>query len=241
MTRLTVWSPQRRNRRIVDVYLPPSYGDARRRYPVVYMQDGQNLADPATAFAGTWQLDEVLHDLSARGIEPIVVGIFNTPERLAEYSPFPDRRHGGGAASAYVSFVADTLKPRIDRMFRTRRQAASTAIVGSSMGGLLSVYAWFHRPDVFSHVAALSPSLWYGRERLFQFFESTRLPRGRIHLDVGTAEGPEALRDVRAFRRLLEQKGIDGRLSYGEDRGAKHEEAAWSQRLGPALEFLLED
>jgi len=241
MIRLTVWSPQRRNRRIVDVYLPPSYDGTRRRYPVVYMQDGQNLADPSTAFAGTWQLDEVLHDLAVRGLEPIVVGIFNTAERLAEYSPFPDRKHGGGAASAYVSFIADTLKPRIDRMFRTRRQPASTAIVGSSMGGLLSAYAWLQRPDAFGHAGALSPSLWYGRERLFHFIESTRLPRGRLHLDVGTAEGAEALRDVRAFRRLLKQKGIDGRLSYTEDRGAKHEEAAWSRRLGPALEFLLDD
>jgi predicted alpha/beta superfamily hydrolase len=102
-----VWSPQRRDRRDVDVYLPPSYrSGGSRRYPVVYMQDGQNLSDPATAFAGTWDLESTLERLAARGLEIIVVGVHHGgEERLNEFSPFPDRRYGGGAGESYLSFL----------------------------------------------------------------------------------------------------------------------------------------
>jgi predicted alpha/beta superfamily hydrolase len=235
-----VWSPQRRNRRDVDVYLPASYASGRR-YPVVYMQDGQNLSDPSTAFAGTWQLDAVLCDLAERGIEPIVIGVHNTEERLAEYSPYPDRKHGGGKADSYLSFLTDTLKPRVDRLFRTRRQRSYTAIAGSSMGGLISLYAWFRRPDVFGHAAVLSPALWYGRDRVFDFIEAALLPPGRLHVDAGTAEGVTTLRDVRLLRAMLEAKGMAAgdRLSYLEARAGCHQEDAWSRRIGGALGFLL--
>ena len=111
-----VWSPERRNRRDVDIYLPASYSAGGERYPVVYMHDGQNLSDPATAFAGTWELEPALERLADRGIEAIVVGVHNTGvERLTEYSPFPDRRHGGGDADQYLAFLAQSLKPRVDR------------------------------------------------------------------------------------------------------------------------------
>ena len=113
------------------------------------MHDGQNLSDPSIAFAGTWELDSVLAALVTTGIEPIVVGVHNTPQRIDEYSPFPDRKAGGGNGTAYLSFLIHTLKPRIDRRFRTRASPSQTAIVGSSMGGLISLYAWLRRPDVF--------------------------------------------------------------------------------------------
>jgi isoamylase len=237
-----VWSPQLKSWRRIDVYLPASYARSRSRYPVVYMQDGQNLSDPTTAFAGkTWQLGAVLADLAARDVEVIVVGVHHAGEaRIAEYSPFRDRKHDGGRGDAYLAFLADTLKPRIDRRFRTRRAASHTAIAGSSMGGLISLYGWFSRRDVFGHAAVLSPSLWFGRDALFDYFESRALPRGRLYLDVGTAEGAGTLRDARAFVSLVEERGIgDERFSYYEDRGGRHDEAAWSGRLGAAIEFLL--
>ena len=237
-----VWSPQRRNRRDVDVYLPPSYAAGRTRYPVVYMHDGQNLSDPETAFAGTWQLDAILRNLASRDVEPIVVGVHNlADERLAEYSPFPDRKHSGGEAERYLAFLTDTLKPRIDRLFRTARGPLRTATVGSSMGGLFSVYAWLRRPDVFALAGIMSPSLWFGRDRLFDFVESSRLPRGRVYLDAGTAEGAGTLRDVRMLRAMLVAKGArEGEsFSYVEARGGRHDEASWGRRLAGALEFLL--
>ena len=237
-----VWSPQRRNRRDVDVYLPLSYGVGRRRYPVVYMHDGQNLSDPETAFGATWQLDDILRDVAARGLEAIVVGLHNVAdERLIEYSPFPDRRHGGGGADRYLAFLTDTVKPRVDRLFRTSRGSQRTATLGSSMGGLFSLFAWLRRPDVFSQAGVMSPSLWFGRDRLFDFVEAAPLPRGRIYLDVGTAEGAGTLRDVRTLRAMLEAKGASegDSFTYVEARGGRHDEQSWSKRLGSALEFLL--
>lgn len=239
-TEAGLWSPQLRNRRDVDVYLPPSYADGRR-HPVVYMHDGQNLTDPSTAFAGTWGLNEVLLRLAERRIEPIVVGIHNTKDRVSEYSPFPDSRLGGGSGDAYLSFIADTIKPRIDRLYRTRRSAAHTAILGSSMGGLISLYAWFNRPDVFGSAGGLSPSLWFGRTRLFEYIESAAVPRGkRLYVDVGTAEGAGTLRDVRQLRSILRARGVGrGVLSYLEDRGGRHNEAAWGRRVERAIELLV--
>jgi len=233
-----VWSPQLRNSRNVDVYLPASYS-VRRRYPVVYMHDGQNLSDPSIAFAGTWDLDAALERLAGRGVEPIIVGVHNTDNRLSEYSPFKHPRHGGGQADRYLAFLADTLKPRIDRLFRTRRARPHTAIAGSSMGGLVSFYGWQLRQETFGHAVAMSPSFWFGRDRLFDYVEARKLPSGRLYLDVGTAEGAEALRDVRHMRALLLQKGIRPEaFSYYQHRGGRHEEAAWAHRVEDALAFV---
>jgi predicted alpha/beta superfamily hydrolase len=245
-----VWSPQLRNRRTVDVYLPGSYPSGRR-YPVIYMHDGQNLSDPSTAFAGTWELESALDRLSESGREAIVVGVHNAGERrLAEYSPFPDRRHGGGDADAYLEFLAASLKPRIDRMFRTRQGRDETVILGSSMGGLVSLYAYFRFPSVFGRAGAMSPSIWYGQGAVLGFIEQARTPRGRLYVDVGTQEGAGTLRDARRLGRLLVRKGVvrrrrsgsraGSRLGYVEDPSGRHQEAAWARRLDDALAFLIE-
>jgi predicted alpha/beta superfamily hydrolase len=243
-----VWSPQLRSRRDVDVYLPASYPSGVR-YPVVYMTDGQNLSDPAAAFAGTWDLDSAMDRLAWRGLDAIIVGVHNAGRnRLAEYSPFPDPRLGGGEADAYLAFLVDTLKPRVDRTFNTRRDRDSTAILGSSMGGLLSLYAFFRPPSVFGRAGVMSPSIWFGRGAILDFIQEARVPRGRVYLDIGTAEGAGALRDVRRLGRLLVRKGFRrtrrsstmSTLRYIEDAGARHTEAAWAWRLEGALAFLLE-
>jgi predicted alpha/beta superfamily hydrolase len=239
-----VWSPQLKNRRAVDVYLPASYASGVR-YPVIYLQDGQNLSDPHTAFAGTWDLDATIDRLAWRGIDAIYVGVHNAGRnRLAEYSPFPDPRHGGGEADAYLAFLVDTLKPRIDRLFRTRPDRDSTGMLGSSMGGLVSLYAYFRYPAVFARAGVMSPSIWFGQRMILDFIRHARAPRGRIYLDVGTGEGAAELRDVRRLGRLLVRKGYRRRgrrpsLRYVEDPGARHTEAAWAWRLEGALEFLL--
>jgi predicted alpha/beta superfamily hydrolase len=242
-----VLSPQRHSRRDVDVYLPSSYASGVR-YPVVYLQDGQNLSDPASAFAGTWELEATIERLAWGGLEAIFVGIHHTGRgRLAEYSPFADARHGGGQADAYLEFVVHTLKPRIDRTFNTRRDRESTVILGSSMGGLVSLYAYFRYPSVFSRAGVMSPSIWFGQGAIVRFIEEARVPRGRIYLDVGTGEGAGTLRDVRRLGRVLVRKGFRRRrhpasssaLRYVEDHGARHTEGAWAFRLQGALEFLL--
>ena len=259
-----VWSPERRNRRDVDIYLPASYSAGGERYPVVYMHDGQNLSDPATAFAGTWELEPTLERLADRGIEAIVVGVHNTGvERLTEYSPFPDRRHGGGDADQYLAFLAQSLKPRIDRTFRTLPERDATAIVGSSMGGLVSLYAYFRYPSVFGRAGVMSPSIWFGQGSILDFINEARTPPGRLYLDVGTQEGVGTLKDARRAGRLLVRKGFSRdrrarrlrtarsgpdrrstqagkpRLRYFEHVGGRHSEGDWAYRLEGALEFLL--
>ena len=259
-----VWSPERRNRRAVDVYLPASYSGSRSRYPVVYMHDGQNLSDPDTAFAGTWEIEATLERLAQRGMEAIVVGVHHAGvDRLVEYSPFPDRRHGGGDADAYLAFVAQSLKPRLDRTFRTLPERDATVILGSSMGGLVSLYAYFRFPSIFGRAGVMSPSIWFCGGAVLDFIEDARTPPGRLYLDVGTHEGPGTLRDARRAGRLLVTKGFardrrarppratepahdrrithEGkpRLRYVEHAGGRHQEADWAYRLEGALEVLL--
>jgi predicted alpha/beta superfamily hydrolase len=238
-----VVSPQLGNVRDILVHLPGSYSATpSRRYPVIYMQDGQNLFDPATSFAGDWGLLDVLATLPPRVPEPIVVAIPNAgEERIQEYSPFVDPRAGGGAADRYLDFVLNTLKPLIDNRFRTNAEPAATGLAGSSMGGLLSLYGFFRRAPAFGFVAALSPSLWFGEAAIFPLVKASPFVPGRIYLDTGTEEGTESLLNARRMRDLLRQKGYrDGvSLRWVEESGAGHQEAAWGRRFKAALPFLL--
>jgi predicted alpha/beta superfamily hydrolase len=241
LTVKSVWSPQRRNRRDIQVYLPPSYARSQQRYPVVYMHDGQNLFDEETAFAGAWRVDRHMERLSRVGIEAIVVGIPNMgAERLDEYSPFRDRQ-GGGHGEAYLAFLIDTLKPLVDRRFRTRSGPMSTGLLGSSMGGFISLYGFFRHPEVFGFIGVMSPSLWYAGGAILEYIEQAPFSHGKVYLDVGTAEGDRAVEDVHRLHALLVRKGYGPgeSLLYVEDEGAGHAEAAWAHRLATALYFLL--
>jgi predicted alpha/beta superfamily hydrolase len=237
-----VWSPQLENERDVDIFLPPSYASTRRRYPVIYMQDGQNLADPHRAFAGTWNLPHALCHLAARGREVIVVGIPNSgAERLREYSPFPDDRLGGGGGDAYLAFIERTLKPLIDKRVRTRPEREATGIFGSSMGGLISLYSFFRAPHVFGFAGAMSPSLWFGGRAIIDYIEQDGMPPGRLYVDAGTEEGAGTVRDAMRLAQVLERKGyVPGEsMLFSAVEGGRHEEAHWAERLVPALDFLL--
>jgi isoamylase len=236
-------SPQLDNRRDVMVYLPPGYDEGAERYPVLYMQDGQNLFDAGTSFGGVeWRVDETMQALADHGVQAIVVGVPNMGEqRIDEYSPFADPEHGGGRGDAYLAFVAETLKPHIDRAFRTRSEPEATGVVGSSMGGLISLHALLTRPETFGMAAVMSPALWFAGGAIFQAAEGLQAARGRLYLDVGTEEGEETLANARRMAELLHQKGMqpDTQLRYHEEQGADHSEAAWSERLFQAIAWLL--
>jgi predicted alpha/beta superfamily hydrolase len=237
-----VHSPELRNRRDLLVALPPSYSVGTRRYSVVYMQDGQNLFDPATSFAGDWAMADTLTAHAASGLEAIVVGIPNMgEERKDEYGPFPDTRHGGGRGEAYARFLARTVKPLIDRKFRTLPEQAHTAVAGSSLGGLVSLYAFLAYPDTFGAVAALSPSLWFARGAIFRWARPRRSAGGRVYLDAGSREPPRTIRDARRMRDLLVGKGyVPGvTLGYLEDPDGGHDEASWARRFRAAFPFLV--
>lgn len=228
--------------RDLAIYLPPSYGATDRRYPVLYMQDGQNIFDPEASFAGSWRVDLAMNWAAARRLEGIVVGVPNAgDERIAEYSPFDNPEGGPGRGGEYLSHLADTIKPLVDARFRTLPQRETTGVAGSSMGGLISLFAFFARPDVFGIMGALSPSLWFAERAIFGLLERAPSEPGRLYLDVGRLEGAEALENARRLRDLLRAKGyVPGvHLRYVEDRAGKHEEAAWGRRFRAALPFLL--
>jgi len=230
------------NRRDILVYLPASYEKNDKPYPVLYMHDGQNLFDPTTSFAGEWGVDSALAKAPRKGRKAIVVGIPNAGiERIREYSPFVDSRIGGGKGDAYLDWIEQTVKPLIDERYRTVRGPEGTGIGGSSLGGLISLYAFFRSPARYGFVAALSPALWFGDRQIFRFVQSAAYVRGHIYLDVGTREGEGTLANARQMRDHLLEKGyLRGRdLMWVEDKGGVHNEAAWGRRLRKALPFLL--
>lgn len=238
-----ILSPQLRNYRDLLVALPRSYREGDERYPVIYLQDGQNLFDPVTSFAGDWGLVETLNRLPADQPQPILVGIPNMGRRRRyEYSPFRDIIHGGGGGDRYLAFLVETVKPLVDASFRTRPERPHTVIAGSSLGGLISLYGLFRYADVFGAASVQSPALWFADGAVLRFVEEMAgLAVGRVHLDIGTDEGEEALLDVRALRNLLLASGhrLGHDLSYIEEQGADHDEAAWGRRFRKALPFLL--
>jgi predicted alpha/beta superfamily hydrolase len=240
------------NRRDVLVYLPRGYRRlSRRRYPVLYLQDGQNIFDAATSFSGVeWGVDETAERLIKENvIEPlIVVAVANTGEkRVDEYAPTPGvidakakrKRRSKGLARKYARFLMDELKPYIDRQYRTNPDAEFTGLGGSSLGGLVTLAIGILYPQVFSRLIVMSPSIWWDDFAIYRLVDSIQQkPPLKVWLDTGTAEpGWEQAREL--VNRLLE-KGwkLQKDLQYMEAQGADHSEAAWAARVEPALRFL---
>ena len=234
--------------RDVIVYLPHGYeADAARRFPVLYLQDGQNLFDGATAFiyGQHWRVGETADALiRARAVEPLViVGIYNAGEqRVDEYTPTPDRRRQiGGQADIYGRFLVEELKPFIDARYRTLTDAANTGLGGSSLGGLVSLHLGIKHPHVFGKLAVLSPSIWWDRRVILRKVRTLEAKAAlRIWIDVGSGEGGYAVKDAAMLRDALVRRGWveDVDLKYLEAVGAQHNELAWAERVGPVLEFL---
>jgi predicted alpha/beta superfamily hydrolase len=240
------------NRRDVLVYLPPGYRRfSTTDYPVLYLHDGQNVFDAATAFAGVeWGVDETAERLIQKKlIEPlIIVAIANTgEERIHEYAPTRGvidakakrKKRSRGLARLYGHFLMNELKPFIDRKYRTKREAAFTGLGGSSLGGLATLAIGILYPQAFSRLIVMSPSIWWDDFAIYRLVGSIeQKPPLKIWLDTGTAEpGWEQGRELR--NRLIEKdwKLLDD-LQYLEAKGADHSEAAWAKRVEPALRFL---
>jgi predicted alpha/beta superfamily hydrolase len=229
------------------VYLPPMYAaEGGRRFPVLYMQDGQNLFDPETSFikGNYWRLGETADALAAAGaIEPlIIVGIYNSGlKRLDEYTPVEDKRLGGGRADAYGRMLVQELKPFIDAQYRTLPGAGNCGLGGSSLGGLVTLYLGLQNPSEFSRLAVMSPSVWWRNRTILKTVAAIgKKPELSIWLDMGTKESTRAVADVRLLRDGLIKKGwqLGEDLAYCEAEGAEHTESAWAERAGPMLRFL---
>jgi len=240
------------NVRDVLVYLPRGYRRfVRRHYPVLYLHDGQNVFDAATAFSEVeWGVDETAQRLIRKNlIEPlIIVAIANRGEdRIHEYTPTRGiidpagkrKKRSRGLARQYGRFLVEELKPYIDTQYRTRRDFESTGLGGSSLGGLLTLTLAFWFPNVFSRLIVMSPSVWWDNQVLVKMVEEleTKLPL-KIWLDIGTHEQGWEL--TRRLRDTLVEKGwrLYGDLQYLEIAGGEHKEAAWASRVDPALRFL---
>ena len=146
------YMPQLGRTRRIWLYLPPDYENSGKNYPVLYMQDGQNVFDAATSFSGEWQVDEALNRLFEDGDEGVIVVAIDNGgvSRLDEYTPWANPTYGGGGGDAYVNFIVETLKPYVDEHYRTKSGREFTGIMGSSLGGLISLYAAIEHQDVFS-------------------------------------------------------------------------------------------
>lgn len=240
------------NWRDVLVYLPPGYWRfSSRRYPVLYLHDGQNVFDAATSFAGVeWRVDETAQGLIDRKlIEPlIIVAVANVGEkRIDEYAPTPGvidpKKNPGkrsrGLAHLYGQFLMEELKPFIDKKYRTKPDAESTGLGGSSLGGLATLAIGIFYSEVFTRLMAMSPSIWWDDYAILRLVGILgEKPPLKIWLDTGTDEpGWELARHLGDC--LIDkgwQLGVD--LGYLEVKGANHSEAAWAARVEPALRFL---
>jgi predicted alpha/beta superfamily hydrolase len=231
--------------RRVWIYLPRNYTeDSLRSYPVWYMHDGQNLFDNSTSFSGEWQVDEILDRLDLKGSNnAIIVGIDNGgAERLHEYSPWYNEKYKMGAkGESYINFIVEELKPFVDSTFRTLRCRQFTTIGGSSMGGLISLYALLAHQEVFGNALVFSPAFWFAKPELDSFLinHPIKLP-SKIHFLAGKMEGPDVVRDMESVRSQLAESDLL-EYDYVVRELGEHNEAFWASEFESAFKFLNSD
>lgn len=241
--------PQLKRTRRLWIYLPPGYENSEERYPVLYMHDGQNLFSSTTAFSGEWEVDETMEKLIQKNKidEVIIVGIDNDPEhRLNEYSPYIFEYSGiefRPQANEYAAFIVETLKPYIDENYRTKTSREHTAVMGSSMGGLISVYIGVKYQEVFSKVGALSSSFGICKDELVEFIAAhpKKYPM-QFWLDMGSKEMGNM--DLKEYQIPVKKALIKAGWNKGQEvkfrvfQGAEHNEQSWNKRFDKVLKHL---
>jgi len=242
------------NTRLLRVWLPQDYdGWGETRYPVLYLNDGQNVFDPATAFAGVhWQVGETATRLIAEQKIPslIIVGIDNTKNRAEEYIPYSSRdpKVLGARGKSYPDFLRREVMPLIEDRYSISKGSENTGLGGSSLGGLIALYTQLAAPGVFGRLLIESPSLFVAKRKILDHSRRFRDWPARMYLGMGTRETGDPRKDAKIvsdFRELesvLRSAGLDEkRLKVRIDEGATHSEAAWAGRFPEALEFLYSD
>ena len=236
------------NTRPVWVYLPPTYlENPRARFPVLYMHDGQNLFDPATAYGGNpWWVQRTMDDGAESGTiaEAIVIGPENNADRTDEYTPVAGKEFHGGRGGAYLRMLVEELKPKVDAEYRTLPGRETTVLMGSSLGGLISSYAGVTHAGTFGKIGAMSPSTWWADQAILGLVSASPVaPRPlRVYLDSGDSgvdddDVTQTAKLADVYRSLGYVEGKD--LKYVVQKGAVHNETYWAQRLPDALHFPL--
>jgi alpha-glucosidase len=229
--------------RTIRLYLPPNYNESKSDYPVLYMHDGQNLFDDVTSYVGEWGVDEILDELyENQGFELIVVGIDNGQEkRMSELSPWENAQYGKAEGKEYMEFIVDVVKPYIDKNYRTKSDREHTAIMGSSMGGLISHYAIYQYPEVFGKAGIYSPSYWYARGAFDIVEEKPMRKDARLYFFVGQKEGEMMVNPMNEMVELVLEKGHPSKnLKSKIDPDGEHNEKTWRSDFKNALLWLFQ-
>ncbi|MES2778574.1 MAG: alpha/beta hydrolase-fold protein [Bacteroidota bacterium] len=236
--------PQLNKTRRVWIYLPNDYtSQPQKRYPVLYMQDGQNVFDVITSYAGEWEADETLSGKQTNGDKGcIVVAVdHGGTSRIDEYSPYNNPKYGGGQGEAYCDFIAHTLKHYIDSAYRTKSEREFTAIAGSSVGGLISFYTAVTYPEIFSKAGIFSPSFWFS-DTLYAYVENQ--PKNgsmKFYFMSGTTESQDMVTDMEHMIDLLKTKGYtDAELKLVTKEDGQHSEWFWKREFGDCYDWLFD-
>ncbi len=233
--------PQLNKNRRIWIYLPPDYETSNKHYPVLYMHDGQNLFDVQTSYAGEWEVDETLNLLAENNVKvPIVVGVDNGgTARIDEYTPWSNPQYGGGEGGKYVAFITETLKPYVDQHYRTLPGRDNTAIMGSSLGGLISHYAAVKYQNIFSKAGIFSPSYWFS-DSVYTFTEETgKQYEERFYLMCGDHEAAGMVDNMNRMAALLTESGFEGNnVKTAVVAGGQHNEKLWREQFQKAYMWL---
>lgn len=230
-------APQLNCNKKIWLYLPKEYASSKKKYPVIYMHDGQNLFDSNTSYVGEWNIDEKLDSLNA---QVIVVGIEHGNEkRLAELTPYKNEKYGGGNGDNYLDFIVKTLKPKIDSTYRTKSKTENTVIMGSSLGGLISYYALLKYPEVFGKAGLFSPAFWINPE-VFELTKSTRTLESKIYFLCGDNESADMVPDVNKMEILVSDIRCSCRHLTRKKivKGGQHNEKLWRDNFVTVFKWL---
>lgn len=238
--------PQLNRNRKIWIYLPPDYQTSTKTYPVIYMQDGQNLFDNATSFSGEWQIDETLNNLFSQGdYGAIVVGIENGgSNRINEYTPWNNPQYGGGEGDQYMQFIAETLKPYVDSNYRTKSGAEYNALIGSSLGALISNYGGVKYSGVFSKIGSFSPAYWIVRDQFNNYIQTStaNLSNMRIYFVAGSNESSTMASDIETVKNNLQAKGLKSTNTLVKlDSYGQHNENYWKGEFAAAYKWIFQN
>ncbi len=242
--------PQLNRKRRIWIYLPPDYKNSTKTYPVLYMEDGQNLFDPKTSFSGSWAVGTTMDSLFAHGdYGAIVVGVDNGEyKRIDEYTPWENPKYGGGEGDLYVQFIANTLKPYIDAHYRTKPGKKYSALIGSSLGALISTYAGVKYSEEFGKVGALSPAYWIVLSELKDYIlhSSANLAHTKIYFVAGSNEKVDGYKeseyvsqDIETIKKAMMTKGLKKKnILVKIDAYGEHNERYWRGEFAALYQWL---
>jgi len=230
--------------RRIWVYLPPDYqSNPSKRYPVLYMHDGQNVFE--NGGFGSWKVQDALNQLHAAGNPVgIVVAINNSNDRLAEYAPFANANYAPTPrGDLYIDAIIKNIIPYINANYRTLPDRENTGIAGSSLGGLISFYAGLKKDSIFGRIGVISPAFWYNRTDLTTYVQNRKLNfinKTKIYFICGDSEGDaDVVNDMQSFYQLTMNKGFTSQqVKYEVVAGGNHNEASWATQISRVYEFL---